>query len=244
MRLKVVVLFCGLLVSMFTGCVTRSPVASSSAPVPAAAPAWQEGMVGVASNGQVALFCRVTDQQYVALNAEGVPWLRSMGERTHTERYLAGDNVWGLRFKPVSHFGDLCALSSNVAAGIAYRTFGIGEMAREVEKFGDDKRKHFEVSYGLTLLEASGDDGLENLVLGPYRVFEIGVEKELRDRALSQQECVAIRAAMAAGRQEALRLLSEARALRLDRGDLVADLIGIGYGTAVKGLRTLERPGR
>lgn len=176
----------------------------------------------------------------MALSAKGHPMYQSQGDREHTENYLAGKNPWSSTFKPVASLEQISNSPTGTEAGLDQNRFGFGSIARAVESSGRDKRKHFETSYGLMLWSGAGDDVLDNLLLGQLAVLEIGLEKELNDRLIPDQRRQALLDALTRSRDQTQRLLEEVRALRLDRGDLAADIAGFSFGAAVKGAQWLD----
>ena len=200
---------------------------------------WAEGRFGVDPTGRAALFCRTESGDFLALAPQGHPLLGSQGSRAHTEQYLDGENVWRSTFTPGPTLNDLW-LRSDHAGGRAFDTAGLASLARAAGGAGPDKRKHFEVSYGLMLISRQGDDVLDNLLLGGFETLAIGIDKELRDRALTPAQREPIEAAMTRTAEDLRALLEQIRALRLDRGDLAADMAGLSYGAAVKAAQWLE----
>ena len=218
-----------------------APAPNRSTPASIAAPAsrWTEGQFGVDPNGRAALFCRTERGDFLALAPQGHPLLGSQGDRAHTEHYLDGENVWRSTFTPGPTLNDLWTRSDH-AGGRAFDAAGLSSLARAVSGAGADKRKHFEVSYALMQVSRQGDDVLDNLLLGGLETLAIGIDKELRDRALTPEQRAPIEAAMTRTAEDVRALLEQIRALRLDRGDLAADVAGLSYGAAVKAAQWLE----
>ena len=215
------------------------PAAPASARTAAPADRWPEGRIGVTRDGRTALVCRTEDGRYFAFSAEGFPLLHSEGDRDHIAAYLDGENLWSAAFTPVTTLKELWA-SSDQSETLDYSQYALGAFTRAVGTAGLDKRKHFEVSYGLMLASLPGEDVLDNLLLGPMQVLKIGVQKELEDRSIPQDRRRALYAALDRATAELQQATREIRELGLDRGDLVADVAGIAYGVATKGASALE----
>ena len=202
--------------------------------------AWREGEVGMDAAGRAAIFCRTESGQFFALSTEGHPLYGSQGDREHTVRYLAGANPLSASYAPVSTIGNLWALSDEVTNKLDYGQFGLAAMVRAVGRSGPDKRKHFEVCYASIQLSGEGDDVFEDLLLAPVTTLALGIEKELNDRNVPPARREALHATLERTRGEMRTVLQEIARLRLDRGDLVADIAGYSYGNAVKGTRWLQ----
>lgn len=216
-----------------------APVLSSTSLAPTGH-AWREGEVGLDAAGRAAVFCRTESGQFLALSTGGHPLYGSQGDREHTARYLAGANPWSASFEPVSTLGNLWALSDQATNKLDYGQFGLAAMVRAVGRSGSDKRKHFEVCYASIQLSGEGEDVFEDLLLAPVTTLALGIEKELNDRNIPPARREALHAALERTRAEMRTVLDEISRLRLDRGDLVADIAGYSYGNAVKGTRWLQ----
>ena len=217
---------------------TANPVQAAAAPGPGPA-RWTEGRIGVDDAGRAALLCRTERGDFLAVAPQGHPLLGSQGDRAHIEHYLDGENVWHTAFHPVTTLADLWDQSDHAGAR-DYAGFGLSGLARAAGAAGADKRKHFEVSYGLMMFSREGDDVLDNQLLGSLEALAIGLDKELRDRSITGAPRAELEAALNRTAAEMRTLLGQIRALHLDRGDLVADVSGLSFGAAVKGVQWLE----
>ena len=230
---------CALLAAACQSPAPTAPPPTALAQAPAPADRWPEGRIGVALDGRAALVCRTEGGRYLALSEEGFPLLHSEGDQAHVSAYLDGENIWSTAFTPVATLKELWAASDR-SETLDYSQYALGVFARAVGAAGVDKRKHFEISYGLLLANLQGEDVLDNLLLAPMEVLKIGVQKELEDRSIPADRRQALYAALDHAAAELQQVTREIRALGLDRGDLVADVAGIGYGVASKGASSLE----
>ena len=116
----------------------------------------------------------------------------------------------------------------------------IERVAEEISRFGDDKVLHFTGSVILASFEGYGDTPTHQMMTSTQEAFKEGIDKEMYDKAVSEDVRNEVMKKLESVMELFVEIADIAKENELDQGDLTADMIGIGVGIALKGLRLMD----
>lgn len=178
-------------------------------------------------------------------------WINPHGENTtvlldgleDAAVYATGEHPKNLYFAPIQRLMSLDELMPIAESDLVTDEYGskiIKILANELTKLGPDKSLHFLGSYVLVdMVAPSSTDIIEQVMDCFILALGKGIEKEVMDKGYSMDDpqIVSLQLTLNEVQRSLVKLSKQMQALGLDEGDLLADLIGVYAGSAVKTLR-------
>lgn len=178
-------------------------------------------------------------------------WINTRGENTtvllndvkDASQYATGNHPANKYCAPIYRIATLSDVLPVVESDVVDTNYGskiIKILSNELTKLGPDKNLHFLASYTLiSMVDPSSSDTIEQIMECFVLSLGKGIEKEVTDKGLSLDDpkVIELQKTLDETKNILIKLAKQMQDLGLDEGDLLADLVGVYAGTAVKTVR-------